>query len=445
VIGKHFRRRHHGTLFRRVYLYSAALLFVAGAAAGITVWLLGGQPMWKHGTERAANYLARDLGGVLDRPAELQRRLDLAHEELHVRAAVYDAGGQTLAKTPDAPEALERSPGERSLSWGRGHMRIALPLGKPGIYLRAAIPRAEPQHARHITVVLAVLLALALAARPFARAIARPLEKLTIAAKSLGQGNLSARSGLAPRHDEVGDLARAFDDMADRIQRLVRAEKTLLANVSHELRTPMSRIRVALELAEESGDTEGLRRHLGGIGEDLAELERLVQDVLATARMDGAGDGGPIPLRRQEVAVADLLAASARRFEARHAEHTLQVEAGAEMGTIDADPVLMRRVLDNLLDNAARYADPEAGPVEMVASRDDQAVTMEVRDRGIGVAEEDLERIFTPFFRTDASRDRASGGLGLGLALCRRIVEAHGGQIRARRREGGGLVVCLKP
>jgi two-component system OmpR family sensor kinase len=282
------------------------------------------------------------------------------------------------------------------------------------------------------------LFVLALAAFPMARALARPMEKLTEAARKLGAGDLSARAGLR-RSDEVGELSLAFDDMAGRLESLVRSERQLLADVSHELRTPLSRIRVALDLAAE-GDVARARKYLEEIRIDLSELDQLLGDVLTAARLDQAGGRGEVPLRLQQVKAQAIVDRSADRFRRSHPGRELKVTVEGILPGLVADPAMLRRVLDNLLDNAAKYSESPA-PVEVVARQDGVAFQVTVRDEGIGVDPQDLPRLFTPFFRTDRSRARGSGGVGLGLALAKRIVEAHGGTIGVESQPGLGTTV----
>jgi signal transduction histidine kinase len=283
-------------------------------------------------------------------------------------------------------------------------------------------------------------LALALASWPFARSVVTPIERLVGAVRAFGEGDLRARAD-ASRRDEIGELGSAFNKMAERIAALLRSEKELLANVSHELRTPLARIRVVLELAEER--PESARRYLPEIARDLAELEGLVDDVLTAARLDlaegRAGDALP-PLRRRRVEPGDVVTQAAERFRRAHPAKPLDLEVGEALPALDADPALLRRALDNLLDNAQKYSDGESA-VALVARPGPGGVAFRVSDGGIGIDEADLPRLFSPFFRTDQSRDRATGGLGLGLTLTKRIVEAHGGTIGLESRLGRGTSV----
>jgi signal transduction histidine kinase len=260
-----------------------------------------------------------------------------------------------------------------------------------------------------------------------ARWIVRPIERLSRTARALGSGDLQARSRL-DRADEIGELGHRFDEMAERITGLLVTEKELLANVAHELRTPLTRIGVALDLANE-GDAEAARASLVEIAVDVSELETIVDDILTAMRFELAPGKVPaqLPLRRAIVPAGEIAAAAADRLRARHPERPLEVTGdGAD---IHVDPVLFRRVIDNLLENAHKYTPDTSSPIELAVARQGGDVVFEVRDRGVGISNEDLPRIFTAFFRSERSRSRETGGVGLGLTLAKRLVEAHGGAI----------------
>jgi signal transduction histidine kinase len=231
--------------------------------------------------------------------------------------------------------------------------------------------------------------------------------------------------------------------MAGRIEQSIKNERELLTNISHEIRTPLARIRVALELCAEDGDGDGyaqMRDRLAGISRDAAELEQLVEDVFMTAKLDGAGSAAASPglvIRPRSVEVATVVDEAAALLAELHPDARLELDVPSELPPLEADPSLLRRLILNLLDNAAKYSEPES-PIELTMSVDGPEIVVDVGDRGIGVPEEDLDRLFEPFFRTDRSRSRGTGGVGLGLALCKRIVEAHEGHIVASPRQGGG-------
>lgn len=272
-----------------------------------------------------------------------------------------------------------------------------------------------------------------------ARWIVRPIEKLSRATRAIGEGDLSARAGVE-RDDELGELGADIDEMAHRIERLVAAERELLANVAHELRTPLSRINVALDLAGE-GDAKRARASLEDIAVDVAELDALVNDILTAARFElGKTE---LPLRRATVEPAAIANTAAERLRARHPERPLEVDVVPGLPAIDVDPVLFRRVIDNLLENAHKYTPDGTSPIDLRVSRSGEDVVFEVIDRGIGIASEDLPRVFAAFFRGERSRSRETGGVGLGLTLARRIADAHGANLSISSELDRGTTVRL--
>jgi signal transduction histidine kinase len=297
-----------------------------------------------------------------------------------------------------------------------------------------------------VLAVTAILLVVAAATRPLARRISRPLERLTEAARRLGQGDLGVRAPdprapssrrwtrrFSPDVDELRELTRSFNDMADRVERLVRGQRELLANVSHELRSPLARIRVALALLPQDGDNE---RRVRDVESDLAELDRLIEDVLTMARLDATG----LPVHLAAVDPNEILAQVAER--ARHdsvvAGYQVRVIPGPSTPVI-ADAALLRRALWNLVDNAVKYGAP---PITLALTRQEDRVSFSVTDEGVGIAPEERERVTQPFYRSDvpvratlgSARTPGPGGepprgVGLGLTLARRVAEVHDGAL----------------
>jgi signal transduction histidine kinase len=270
----------------------------------------------------------------------------------------------------------------------------------------------------------------------FTRRLALPLGHLADAAEAFGGGDTTARANIR-RDDEVGDVGRAFDEMADRTASLISSQRQLMADVSHELRTPLARIRVALELVVE--DPVAARDVLADVTCDLDEIDQLIGDILTTARLDAEA-----VIKRTDTPVDDVAAHAQKRFTARHPKRQLERPAtpSAADANIACDPQLLRRALDNLLDNAAKYSEP-ATPVRLVVTPNGESVAFEVIDRGIGMSAEELEHAFTPFWRADSSRARKTGGVGLGLALARRIARAHGGDVTLVSAPGQGTTAKL--
>jgi two-component system OmpR family sensor kinase len=315
--------------------------------------------------------------------------------------------------------------------------------GREGL-LVAQLHRPKPSIVPPLLTFVCGLLVVFVGALLTARWIARPLEQLAAAARALGAGDLRARAEMK-RTDELGEVGQAFDDMAARIQSLLTAEKELLANVAHELRTPVARIRVALEIAAEE-DPAAVHRSLAEIALDLSELELLIDDVLTTVRFaiaEGDEQGSSLPLHLQIMPASAIAEQAAARFRQRHPERVLALDCAGMTDPIEVDPVLFRRAIDNLLDNAHKYTPQVEQPVGLRVTRRGERVFFEVSDQGIGIGPEDLPRIFTPFFRAERSRSRGTGGVGLGLTLTKRIVESHHGAVEVQSRLGLGTLTTL--
>ena len=439
-------------LLLRVYLYGVLLLALAGGAA----FLVGRYvitPVVEVPARPSTAWIAWHLLDSVHEPERLARELQDLKKRARVELTLFEADGRVIATSskpvpgPLSSTQLAQLQGHGT-EFGPGSGSVALRdnAGHLLRYARVTYPVPEVPLSLGVAQLAAALLVLAVLSIPLARSITAPLEKLGALTRAFGAGDLSARSGLQGG-DEIGDLARAFDDMAERVISLRKAEKELLANVSHELRTPLARIRMALELVRE-GDTKRAAGYLADIEEDLEELEHLLDDITTTARLElsrGGSNGtsasnvDPLPpLRKKRLSGQELIDAARLRFEKRHPQRRLDCRVEGTAPDIDADANLLRRALDNLLDNAAKFSDPDT-VIELAASRGpDGGLLLTVLDRGIGIQEAELERIFEPFYRTDRSRARATGGVGLGLALARRIASAHGGSIVAAREPERG-------
>lgn len=431
----HFLRSR---LAARIYLIGLAQVAVVFLGFTLLSSILR-PPGYGYG-QREAEYVVGGIARIQDPDA---RAAELEHARQVLRAAItlYNANGEVLKSNVSPPLPLVFHDGPNSSD--RPGLRpphavdFKLPNGRTGHAVYALEPQETPP-ARAIFVGAFVLLVVGIASILTGRALGVPLRRLSGAAKAFGDGKLDARAEL-DRDDELGALGRAFDEMANRVVATLEAHRELLANVSHELRTPLARMRVALDLAAE-GDHVTARESLSEIADDVSELERVVNDVLDAARLEK----GALPLRREATDVRSLLDKAASKFRSTHPEHRLDVNAPGVSGELRADPALLRRALDNVLDNAAKYTPPGTGPIVLHAESATGGVEFEVRDPGIGIAPEDLPHVFTPFFRGDRSRTRATGGAGLGLALAKRIVDAHAGNMELSSAPGVGTTVRIR-
>jgi two-component system sensor histidine kinase CpxA len=218
--------------------------------------------------------------------------------------------------------------------------------------------------------------------------------------------------------------------MAGRIETLLAAERRLLADISHELRSPLARLGVAVELARSGEDREAA---LNRIQKESDRLNALVGQLLQVTR----AEGDPNSLRRNRVRLDDLLQQLVDDAHIEAAARGCSIAYGrGEPVTVEGDPELLRRAVENVIRNAIRYS-PKEAPIEVTVGRNDGKALVDVRDHGPGVPEEALPRLFDPFYRVETDRDRASGGIGLGLSIARRAVELHKGAIRARNAHPG--------
>jgi heavy metal sensor kinase len=300
---------------------------------------------------------------------------------------------------------------------------------------------------RTLLVILAVAYPLTLAVASFGgvflagRALS-PIDRLTALARRISAEDLSQRLDLKLPDDEVGRLARTFDEMIARLDDAFRRQREFTADASHELRTPLTAIKGQTEVAlSRPRDPDSYREVLQVVNEEVDRMIRLVGSLLTLAR----ADAGEIPIATEAVNLADLVAAAADQvrpvMEQRGVE--LRLEPGPA-ATLRADEDLLLQLLLNLLDNAGKYSRP-GGRVTVGWAVSDGQAQVWVRDTGVGIAPDHLPHIFERFYRVDRARSRAEGGAGLGLSICRWIAEAHGGSISVESApgEGTGFVVRL--
>jgi len=426
----------------RVYLYGVLMIALA-AGASFLVGRYSLRPALDGPVRPSSTWIAWHMAALADDPNAVQAELADLKARVGIEMAIYDVHGKLLGSNGRPPlpplvgAELEQLKRELTI-FGRGFGNVVAPP-VPGQVTRYAVLRYRaPEFPVSLLLkqLAVALFVLAVVSIPLARSVTAPLARLSSWARTFGQGDLSARVR-SRRRDEIGALSRAFDEMADRIAALRRSEKELLANVSHELRTPLARIRLALELVSD-GDAAKAESYLADIADDLAELERLLDDVMASARLDlardSAGDASP-PLHFEAVSGHVFVESAASRYRVRYPTRELACDIPEDLPTVEIDPALLRRVLDNLLDNACKFSD---GRVELSARASADTLTVEVRDFGRGISAEDQLRIFDPFFRSDPSRARTTGGVGLGLAVVRRILDAHHGRVSVASELGHG-------
>ena len=317
-------------------------------------------------------------------------------------------------------------PGHEHGPRGEGGPPRLPPINGPGPLDRIGLggPGLLDEATGVLLLLAALFTAITLGAYPVVRRLTRRLEILQRGVEVFGSGRLSHRVD-ARGEDEVAAVARSFNQAAQRIEDLVRSNRSLLANASHELRSPLARLKMAVSMFDHADPAqhEELRRE---IDRDIRELDELVEEVLLASRLDARSDMQP-----ELVDLLGLLVEEAARVGA---------EAGGEEVQVLGEERLLRRALRNLLENARRYGGDEVSAD--VGTLPDGRIEISIRDRGPGVPAEFRERIFEPFYRLPGHAERA-GGVGLGLSLVRQIAERHGGRVRCEGREGGGTCFVI--
>ena len=389
-------------------------------------------------------------------PAALTAALQSTEKSSGVSATFFDEGGQELSgrtAPPGTNELIARAAESREIEFnfaGRDTI-VARPIvsskGQRYTYV-AHIPRPpfqqglQPQLLR----LLVILVIGGIFCLWLSRYLTTPLLKLRRTTNELAEGNLGARVAdkLNKRRDEVGQLGRDFNVMAERLESMVKAQQRLLGDISHELRSPLARLGVALGLARQrsGADANGA---LDRIERESDSLNEMISQLLELTRLESGTDGR----KRTEVDLAALVhdVAEDADYEARSVNRSVQV-VSSDKCSINGVEELLRSAVENVVRNAVRFT-PEGTAVEVALKRQngsgDHFAVISVRDRGKGVPEEALEKIFRPFYRTEDARDRQSGGgTGLGLAITERAVRMHGGSIAATNASSGGLSVEMR-
>lgn len=409
------RRLRHSLRARLVALF---LLLALGITAALVI---GMQSALSTGWRDAARPLLTDyvdrLVAELGTPPSIERAQALV-QRLPVSVAIEgpQVNWQSHATARDGyprwrDDWSSREGALLSRATADGH-RITL-----GLSVQAWHDR--PRRVGWIT--LAVALVLTAVAYRAVRRLLRPLDDIRAGAQRFGRGEFGSAIPVR-RRDELGDLADDVNAMASSIHKMLEAKRGLLLAISHELRSPLTRARLNTELLPEEGGA-GERR--AALLRDLQEMADLVTDLLESERL-GQGHAA---LHREPTDLAALVREALQ-------DAPVRLELAAELPAIAVDRVRLRLLLRNLVDNAVRHGGDAPLPVVSLV-REGEALVLVVRDHGPGVAEADLPQLTEPFYRPDAARERATGGVGLGLYLCRLVAEAHGGAMTLRNAQPG--------
>jgi two-component system, OmpR family, sensor histidine kinase CpxA len=323
---------------------------------------------------------------------------------------------------------------------------ISSPDGKPYVIFgvlerKGFLPPPEmgnPRMPIRITIILALS---GIACYLLARYLVMPLISLRDATKRFAAGELSVRisSRIGRRKDEIADLARDFDIMAERIEALMTLQKQLIGDISHELRSPLARLNVALDLARQKTGSE-VEHALNRIEEEAHDLNEMIGEVLTLTRLESGSNN----IKMDQVNISELVREIAEDadFEAQGSNRGVKINI-FDQCSIYGNQELLKRSIENVVRNAIRHTFEHTEVEISITKNVNDTVEIRIRDHGPGVEDGELRNIFLPFYRISESRDRQTGGTGLGLAISERAVLLHRGSVLAENAFDGGLVVCI--
>jgi two-component system sensor histidine kinase CpxA len=449
------------SLFLKIFLsfWLAQALIVALVVIATVVFRPQTEsPFWEYIKEHTAQQLvdAYETGGA----PGLDKQIDQLSTIFKFQAYLFDDQGRELAgrSAPAWAHRLSNGLEPQTIGWTQrfssrrfvthqvsaadGHRYVMVAEIPPRPWL--PLLRQKPPGTGLFVLALAVLVS-GIVCYLLARYLTSDVRRLRAATQQLAAGDLSARAEAPPgrRRDEIAQLVRDFNTMAQRLQDLVNAQSRLLNDISHELRSPLARLSVALGLAWQRTGPDA-HSVLERIELEANRLNELIGRLLTLARLEGGEDAmGRTPIALEEL-VLDVGKDADFEAQSRQCRVRCVIQDDA---TVLGSPSLLHSAVENVVRNAMRHT-PEGTEVEIRLAREsrsgkDEAV-VRVTDRGPGVPQESLDKLFRPFYRLDDARGRQTGGVGLGLAITERAVRLHGGTVRAANRPEGGLMVEIR-
>ena len=262
------------------------------------------------------------------------------------------------------------------------------------------------------------------------------------ATTKLGQGDFATRvEGVTKRNDELGQLANSFNEMADQLQQNQSAQQRLLGDVSHELRSPLTRLQMALGLAQQALTTEQAReQYLQRCQREIERLDQMIEHVLVLSRLENTIQ----TIEYQQVYITSLVqdVINDEQFVADKKSIHIELDCTENISML-ADQTLLVSAISNVLSNAVKYS-PEQSTITVTISKNKHDICLTISDQGDGVPEQALAQLFKPFYRVNLARDRHTGGTGLGLAIAKQAIVAHRGKIFAKNNPTKGLSVTIQ-
>ncbi len=428
------------SLYAKILLWCFATLLMSLVAFVLTSRFVFSKTVGKGGPfERMMTYQAEDAASAYESGGKEKLAAALARMDHHFGPEhhLVDSQGRDVITGEDRRPLLERQPSNWSFPGFKKTphvMSARTPDRRYRLMIVVNLPFTFWNLAPYY---LWILGAVALLCWLLASKIASPIKELAAAVRRFGAGDLSARARLK-RRDEIGDVAHAFDEMAERIQTLMSAERQLLQDISHELRSPLARMSFAAELARTAPDRDAA---VARLKKEIQRLTDLVGALLQVTRVEGDPASRKMEPLSLEMLLQDLAEDCWVEADARGCKVDLRVSGPAE---VRGDRELIRRAIENVFRNAIRYA-PEGSRIEVTLQPNGDSADVSVRDYGPGVPDDALPHLFRPFYRADPSRDNHTGGVGLGLAIAARAVSLHHGALTAENAHPGLRVSMSLP
>jgi signal transduction histidine kinase len=344
---------------------------------------------------------------------------------LDIRYEGPDGAWATSDKLPTVEQVRSR---QVHSSFGHEYHLAAASGGGTYLFAWDVRDQMHSAHEKLLWMLLLMIVGVVLTAYWFQKRLLRPVQSLGDGVSRMSAGQLDMVLPIVS-HDELGTLTAAFNQMVSRVKEMIHARDQLLLDVSHELRSPLTRMKVALALLPEDENKTSLDA-------DVKEMETMISELLELERLRA-----PHGLCLQKQDVVRIVREVAEQFENRAPGVQLMAHPEPIFASVDCEK--LSTVLRNLLDNAFKYSLPDSQRVILSVSANQDSVLIRVQDDGQGIPEAHMANIFEPFFRIDPSRSRKTGGYGLGLSICKRIVEAHGGAIHVENNSGRGASFIL--
>jgi two-component system sensor histidine kinase CpxA len=408
-----------------------------GGIAALKKWLSDNEHSI---ADRDLYIIGPDGGDILGRrlSENAARRLEYFNRESMSEPEAQESPSTSAPMPPPRNFRPQRAAPQIVGSDGSTYTVLLVPR-RPSIFGALSLPGIS------LMILCIALVVSAFASWWLAQHLSAPIRRIQEGARALASENLDARvgkglrvsAGFEDRKDELAVLARDFDAMADGLIANRAAVTRLLRDISHEIRSPLARMRLAVGLARrQSADPE---RQLDRLEREIERLDDLISQVLKLARLHGTD----APIEREPFDIEEMIQEIVHdaNFEGAAKGCTVSI-SGAGGRWVNGNRELLRSAVENVLRNAVRYSPPGAA-VEVAVESGEFGLAVSIRDRGPGVPQADLERIFEPFFRVAESRDRDTGGEGIGLAITSQVMRAHGGSAKAANRAEGGLEVRL--